>query len=164
LTGQFFYVIMNYGDNPGRNSTLKLMNNERGYMMSKEFEAPAILKLYVKPDCEAFISRVGFPTDAEASEFAAHWMKDGHSVSWVKCGQSGPSVQTNKTMMELAASLVNQDDHEEPKCIICGTLHPEVALVTGPNAWLIIPHSVLGYASVCPDCNDGSFRTEVGSR
>jgi hypothetical protein len=54
----------------------------------------------------------------------------------------------NKTMMELAKSL----PQSENRCLYCNALHPDIAPITGPNAWHIIPDKILGFASVCPDC------------
>ena len=51
----------------------------------EEFEAPAILKLYMATDCDGFMTRAGFPSVEAATRFKIEWERLGHSVAWVKC-------------------------------------------------------------------------------
>lgn len=76
---------------------------------------------------------------------ATHARKDGVH-GWEKWLE-------NKTMRELAESIMQDKYYEPTKCIICGEEHPAIAPITGPNAWTITPHKILGCANLCPSCN-----------
>lgn len=76
---------------------------------------------------------------------AVHARKDGVH-GWEKWLE-------NKTMRQLAESLMVASDYEPIKCLICGAVHPDITPITGPDAWTITQHKILGYANLCPDCS-----------